>query len=234
MIKPYIKHIFFDLDRTLWDFETNSKSALQEIFVLHGLHQHIKHFEHFHHSYLRINSDLWQKYGKKKITKEELRDSRFTKTLEQHDIYDETLASKISEAYLNLSPKQTKLFPNTLETLGELQTRGYAMHIITNGFQEVQHIKLKESNLQAFFDVIVCSEQIGHNKPDKRIFQHALQLADAKAEESLMVGDDLEVDILGANQVGMDAILFDPERKRKSQAFKIIRDLKQLLDFEPF
>lgn len=231
MIKSFTRHIFFDLDRTLWDFEANSKQALQHIFVANNLGEHIKHFEHFHHSYLRINSDLWQKYGKKKITKEELRDSRFSKTLEYHEIYDPELALKISDAYIEMSPKQTRLFPNTLETLEELKTRGYQMHIITNGFEEVQYIKLKESKLQPFFNVVVCSEQVGHNKPDRRIFEHAMNLAGAKASESLMVGDDLEVDILGANQVGMDAILFDPERKRKSQAFRIIQDLKQLLEF---
>lgn len=231
MIKSYTRHIFFDLDRTLWDFEANSKQALQHIFVANNLGEHIKHFEHFHHSYLRINSDLWQKYGKKKITKEELRDSRFSKTLEHHEIYNPELALKISDAYIEMSPKQTRLFPNTLETLEELKARGYQMHIITNGFEEVQYIKLKESKLQPFFNVVVCSEQVGHNKPDRRIFEHAMNLAGAKASESLMVGDDLEVDILGANQVGMDAILFDPERKRKSQAFRIIQDLKQLLEF---
>lgn len=223
-----IKHIFFDLDRTLWDFETNSKKALQEIYAHYELSNHIEHFNHFHHSYLKINADLWQKYGKKKITKEELRDARFLKTLKIHDIHDEDLANKISQSYIDLSPKQTQLFPNTIKTLEDLREKGYKMHIITNGFVEVQFIKLKESRLETFFDIIVCSEHIGFNKPDKRIFHHALELAGAKAEESVMIGDDLKIDILGANQVGMEAILFDPEKKHKSQAFKIIRDLAEL------
>lgn len=226
-----IKHIFFDLDRTLWDFEANSKKALQEIFLEHKLISHFNHFESFHHTYLKINADLWKKYGKKKITKEQLRDSRFLKTLQQHEVNDEVLAGKISESYIHLSPKQTLLFPNALETLSELKNRGYILHIITNGFQEVQYIKLNESKLSPFFDVIVCSEHIGFNKPDKRIFMHALELAGAKAEESMMIGDDLQVDVLGANQVGMEAVLFDPEKKHRSKAFRVINDLKELLGF---
>lgn len=223
-----IKHIFFDLDRTLWDFETNSKKALQEIYIHYELSNHIEHFNHFHHTYLKINSDLWQKYGKKKITKEELRDARFLNTLKFHEIHDVNLANRISQSYIDISPKQTQLFPNTIKTLDDLRQKGYKMHIITNGFVEVQFVKLKESRLETYFDIIVCSEHIGFNKPDKRIFHHALELASAKATESVMIGDDLKIDILGANQVEMEAILFDPERKHKSQAFKIIRDLEEL------
>lgn len=224
-----IKHLFFDLDRTLWDFEANSKKALQQIFTEYKLENQIEHFNHFHHTYLRINKDLWQKYGKKKITKEELRDARFLKTLQYHEIHNQEFANQISQAYIDLSPKQTKLFPNAIETLTKLHEMGFKMHIITNGFVEVQYIKLKESKLEPFFDVIVCSEHIGFNKPDRRIFEHALNLACAKAEESMMIGDDLQVDILGANQVGMEAVLFDPEKKHKSQAFKIIRSLEEIL-----
>jgi putative hydrolase of the HAD superfamily len=223
-----VKHIFFDLDRTLWDFEANSKKTLEEIFISFDLKNNIEHFNHFHHSYLRINAELWQKYGKKKISKEELRDSRFKNTLKNHDIHDDDLAQKISQAYIDLSPKKTQLFPGTIETLTDLGEKGYKMHIITNGFVEVQYIKLRESKLEHYFDVIVCSEHVGFNKPDKRIFNHALTLANAKAQESLMIGDDLKVDILGANQVGLEAILFDPEKKHKSQAFKIIHSINEL------
>ena len=225
-----IKHIFFDLDRTLWDFETNSRQALQHIFLEYKLTLGFKNFESFHQTYIRINSELWQKYGKNKITKEELRNTRFLKTLQKHQIFDETLAKQISDAYINLSPRQTQLFPEAINTLTELQSRNYRLHIITNGFEEVQYIKLKESKLSPFFDVIVCSEQIGFNKPDKRIFIHALELANAQAAESLMIGDDLQIDILGANQIGMEAILFDSNKRHKSKAFKVIHQLDELLE----
>lgn len=228
-----IKHVFFDLDRTLWDFEKNSKSALEEIYSTYKLDEHIDHFNHFHQSYLRINSDLWQKYGKKKITKNELRDTRFLKTLHHHEIYDENLAAKLSDAYISISPQKTSLFPNTIETLKELKERDYQLHIITNGFVEVQYIKLENCNLKPFFDVIVCSEEVGVNKPNKQIFSHSLNLANAIASESMMIGDDLKVDVIGANQLGMEAILFDPEKRHKSQAFQIINSIDEILELLP-
>lgn len=226
---PQIKHVFFDLDRTLWDFETNSKKALQALFAEHQLEERIAHFEHFHYSYARVNNTLWNLYGKGRIQKEELRNARFQRTLEHHDIFDEGLALKLSDGYIALSPRQTQLFPNTLETLAELQKNGYRMHIITNGFEEVQHIKLQESKLTPFFDVIVCSEAVGYTKPDKRVFQYALDKAEAKAGESIMIGDDRKADIMGAIQSGMQAVLFDPERKyRSTKGEPKIADLGEL------
>lgn len=229
-MKKNIKHIFFDLDRTLWDFESNSKRALELMYADYSLADLFQSFESFHHSYKNVNSDLWKKYGKQKISKEELRDTRFLKTLEKHKVLNATLAAKLSKSYLDLSPKQTQLFPNTLETLFELKNRNYKLHIITNGFQEVQHIKLEKSKLSSYFDIIVCSEHVGFNKPDKRIFHHALDLAKATAFESMMVGDDLEVDVLGANQLGMEAVLFDPYQRHRSKSFQVLNDIKELLD----
>lgn len=229
MIQQGIRHIFFDLDRTLWDFEANSRKTLRHIFHEYKLDSHFDHFEGFHRTYLKINSDLWKKYGRNKITKDQLRDTRFLKTLQQRELNDPVLASQISDAYIELSPRQTALFPNAAETLTELKTRGYVLHIITNGFEEVQHTKLRESQLISFFDIIVSSEHVGFNKPDKRIFIHALELAKAHPGESMMVGDDLEVDILGANQAGMEAVLFDPGKRHRSRAFRIIHDLSELV-----
>lgn len=207
------KHLFFDLDRTLWDFETNSKKALQILFTDLNLGDRIAHFNHFHHTYLRINAELWRLYGKGKLKKDELRDSRFLKALEHHEIYDTELAGRLSSGYIDISPRQTSLFPHTLETLADLKAQGYKMHIITNGFVEVQYIKLEQSGLSPFFDVIVCSEAVGFTKPDTRVFQHAMTLAQTNASESIMIGDDREADIFGAIQSGMRAILFDPENQ---------------------
>ena len=207
------KHLFFDLDRTLWDFEKNSKKALQILFKDLKLEDKIEHFNHFHHTYRRINAELWKLYGKGKIKKEELRDARFIETLKYHEIHDSELATTLSNGYIEISPKQTNLFPETLETLEELKRMKYNMHIITNGFEEVQYIKLEYSKLAPFFDVIVCSEAVGFNKPDPRVFHYAMKKAQTNATESFMIGDDREVDIFGAMQVGMQAILFDPENK---------------------
>lgn len=207
------KHLFFDLDRTLWDFEKNSKKALQYLFESLNLSAKIAHFNHFHHTYKRINADLWKKYGKGKINKTELRDARFIETLKFHDIHDEKLANELSNGYIEVSPRQTELFPNTIETLHELQKMGYQMHIITNGFQEVQYIKLEESKLTPFFQHIICSEEVGFTKPDPRVFHYAMHLAKTTSQGSVMIGDDREVDIFGAMQVGMQAVLFDPENQ---------------------
>lgn len=222
-------HLFFDLDRTLWDFETNSKVALQQLYENYALGNYIEHFNHFHHTYVRINADLWRKYGKGKISKTELRDSRFSETLKHHGIHAREMADKISNDYIAISPKQTVLFPNTIETLTELKKMGYAMHIITNGFEEVQYTKLTMSKIRDFFDVIICSETIGLNKPNPAVFWHAMEKAASKPEESVMIGDDREVDILGANQVGMHSVLFDPENQHRIfRGQPKITDLSQL------
>jgi putative hydrolase of the HAD superfamily len=223
------KHLFFDLDRTLWDFEKNSKKALQILFKDLKLDDKIEHFNHFHHTYTRINAELWKLYGKGKLKKEELRDARFIETLKYHEIHDAELATTLSNGYIEISPKQTNLFPDTLETLEELKRMKYNMHIITNGFEEVQYIKLEHSKLAPFFDVIVCSEAVGFNKPDSRVFHYVMQKAQTIATESFMIGDDREVDIFGAIQAGMQAILFDPENQySKTSGEPKIQNLNEL------
>lgn len=224
-----VKHLFFDLDRTLWDFEANSMKALQIIFDEYNLKDSIAHFRHFHHTYVRANAELWKLYGKGGISKDGLRDERFRKTLIHHEIENEELVKEISNAYIEISPRQTLLFPGTLETLEELKELKYDMHIITNGFREVQHIKLENSGLRPYFREIICSETVGVAKPDKRVFNYAMELAGAKPEESVMIGDDREVDILGGNGAGMRTILFDNESQYpKAEGEYKVQNLREL------
>jgi putative hydrolase of the HAD superfamily len=206
------QHLFFDLDRTLWDFERNSEIALNELFSSLKLEDKIDNFHTFHSVYKEKNALLWKQYGLGVITKETLREERFRATLNHFNIDVPSLTSQLSDGYVELSPQQTALFPKTIETLEILKKEGYNMHIITNGFKEVQHIKLKNSALEHYFDVIVCSEDIGKNKPSPEIFHHSLKNANAKAVNSVMIGDDYEIDILGALGAGMKAVLFDPNR----------------------
>ena len=117
--------------------------------------------------------------------------------------------------YIEVSPFQTNLFPNALSLLEELKSDGYELHIITNGFKEVQHIKLTESKLIHFFDVILCSEEVGKNKPAKEVFHEALSRANAKEHESIMIGDNYHADIIGAENCGIKAVLFDPHSRQK-------------------
>ena len=227
-------HLFFDLDRTLWDFEKNSENALKELFR-NKLSNRIESFDRFHRTYKNENALLWKKYGKGKITKDYLRSARFMKTLVKFEIYDNELVEELSDGYVNISPRQTALFPNAHESLSYLKDLGYQMHIITNGFKEVQHIKLENCNLTQYFDFILCSDEIGINKPAPEIFAHALANTGAKASESVMIGDDYDVDVMGAIRHGLHGIHFDPQGKRKNNNGDwIIKDLNDIARLLPW
>lgn len=215
---PYSdKHIFFDLDRTLWDFDKNSETALKILFEQERLHTYISDFEVFHKEYKNRNQALWIRYGKGKITKDELRYERFRSTFKKLGIHNEVLVRNFGDGYVEISPKQTCLKPFAKNVLMDLKDMNFNLHIITNGFAEVQSIKMNCAGLDPFFDAIICSEDIGHNKPDKRIFHHAFLKSGASKEVSLMVGDDYKADIMGALNAGMKAIWYDSENYRKSK-----------------
>jgi putative hydrolase of the HAD superfamily len=202
--------VFFDLDRTLWDFETNSDFALRKLFDDLNLQQTIKNKNQFIHDYNEINERLWDEYRKGLTTREELRINRFHTSFLLHGLDNIELASKYCELYIQNCPEQTITFPGTHEMLNELKGMGKRLHIITNGFSEVQYRKMTNCGIIDYFDIIICSDLIGVNKPDPKIFQIALQKANARPETSIMIGDHPEIDVLGANQVGMRGILFDP------------------------
>lgn len=223
------RQLFFDLDRTLWDFETNSRFALNELFHKHQLADTIEHFMHFHHTYVRVNADLWQQYGKGKLTKEQLRDERFKKALAHHGINDHGLAEQMSMEYISISPLQTVLFPGAIEMLEELKAQDYRLHIITNGFKEVQHIKLENSKIASYFDMILCSEEVGVTKPNRSIFQYAERVTLCSNKHAVMIGDDMKADIHGALNAGWTAIHFDPDHKyEKERTVPRLRNLKDL------
>lgn len=229
------RHLFFDLDRTLWNFDKNSERALKFLFdETQSTHQ-LPSFYKFSQIYKEVNANLWKKYGKGKISKEELRDTRFQKAFLKLGLNNAELNHYFNEEYIRISPLQTEMFPNTIETLEALKGEGYRMHIITNGFKEVQLTKLKNCSILPFFEQIVSSEEIGFNKPDIRIFQHAMKLANAEAHHSVMIGDDMNVDVMGAERAGMFGIHFDPkeELSRKNNDFRI-RDLNELPGLLPW
>lgn len=210
-MKAY-KHIFFDLDKTLWDFEKNAAEAFTEIFEKFNLKSKgVKNLEEFVNSYLKHNDELWALYRIGKIEKEYLRWRRFEVTLNDFGIDDPALALQIGNEYVTISPRKTNLFPNTITCLEYLKNR-YPLHIITNGFEEVQFTKLNNSNLSQYFRHIITSEAAGSKKPDPGIFHFALKTVGAKPAECLMIGDDIETDIQGAANIGMDAVFFNPEK----------------------
>lgn len=200
------KHLFFDLDRTLWDFDTNNKSTFSDLFQQFELvARGITDTDDFYKRYQEINFDLWERYKRQEISKEELNFSRFYESLLLYNIDDTNLAKEIGAFYIDLSPQKTMLYPQTHEILESLSS-SYQLHIITNGFEEVQYIKIEKSGLGKYFDKIITSERAGFKKPDRRIFDFALEETGADTSNSIIIGDDPEADILGAREMGMDQI----------------------------
>jgi putative hydrolase of the HAD superfamily len=218
-MKPY-KHIFFDLDHTLWDFEKNSEETLFTLFHEFGLAEFGKFdCDSFYKKYKFVNYLMWDLYNKGKIDQKELRESRFVKTLTGLGLEPHQVPVGISEAYTDLCPQKTAVFPYTFEVLDYLKPK-YGLHIITNGFKDVQYIKMNGSKLTDYFGEIVTSECCGYKKPDKRIFEHALDRIQVRPEECLMIGDNLECDIDGARLAGMDQVFFNPEKSKSKLAPK--------------
>lgn len=206
------KHLFIDLDKTLWDFEQNSLETFKDIFSKYNLTgKGVPSLELFLVEYTRINDMLWGLYRKNQIKKEVLNIKRFDMTLNEFCIDDGVLATHIAEDYVMLSPLKENLFPEARKALEYLQGR-YPLHIITNGFEEVQQKKLDVSDLRKYFTTITTSEEAGVKKPEPWIFQLSLKKAATTPEESLMIGDDLVVDMDGARNIGMYTMYFNPEK----------------------
>jgi len=205
------KHLFIDLDRTLYDFDKSTYDTFLELFDKFGLHERGVPFEEFFELYKKNNVKLWDQYREGTLTKKFLNVERFDITLKHFGLQDRAFAGRFASDYLINSPLKKALFPGVIEILEYLKPK-YTLHIITNGFKEVQVTKLEANNLNKYFTTVTTSEEAKSKKPKRRIFEYAFNKAGAKAEESLMVGDDLEADILGAKSVGMDGIYCNYDR----------------------
>lgn len=227
-----ITHIFFDLDHTLWDFEKNSSEAITELFDDFNLHEKILSLPDFLADYQKINAVYWMKYDRGEIDKHTVRYGRFYDIFSQHKIENHKLfAEKFADKYLELAPTKKNTFPFALDVLTYLKKK-YRLNIITNGFKEVQSVKMRITNLESYFDLVLCSEDAGVNKPHPKIFNMAMEIAGAIPNESLMIGDSFESDILGAQNVGMKTIHFNPKKEtKKSELLEIhcLSELKNLL-----
>ena len=212
-----ITHIFFDLDHTLWDTDKNAKESLQEI------HQEIKiqenfnvSFELFHATYQKHNDILWKKYAKHEVSKSDVRINRFKYSLEELNIFDDNINEFFASHFVSRTPLKKNLIEGAIELMDYVKDR-YTLSIITNGFKEVQYIKMEESGLSKYFSHVFISEEVGYNKPSPDIFKHAMQTSGAiNAENCLMIGDSLEADILGAINAGMKAVYLSHESKNES------------------
>ncbi len=201
-----IKHIFFDLDHTLWDFETNSNLAFKEIFSKHNIKLDVSVFLNY---YKNINSYYWKLYREEKVTKSELRYKRLKDTFDKANyVISDSLIDSLAFDYIDVLPNNNNLFEGAREIL-EYLSQDYKLHIITNGFNEVQSKKLKNSGIDVYFDKVITSEEVGVKKPNPKIFQYALKKANANLNESIMIGDNWEADIMGAKNTGLDVIFFN-------------------------
>ena len=201
------KHLFFDLDHTLWDFEANARATLAHLYEdLKLKEKGVYDFELFYKNYLIYNEKLWERYRNGHIQQQELRIKRMRMALLDFKIADEALAEKMNVQFLDLLPSRTNLFPHCIEILDYLADKNYQLHLITNGFEKTQHSKLKYSGLSRYFKEVVTSEGSNSLKPKKEIFDYAFQKAKANPEESIMIGDTMDVDILGAINAGIDQV----------------------------
>ena len=224
------KHIFFDLDRTLWDFDTNMRLTLEEIFYRHKLDRAFGDFNNFFETFMGHNERLWDHYRKGNMKKEILRFKRFDLTLRDVGIKDEILAQVIGDEYITESPLKTALIPHAIEVLDYLNGK-YGLHIITNGFNEVQFSKLKLCGLDKYFQKVITSEMSGYHKPRPEAFGYSLSAANAKKAESLMIGDDLEIDILGAKNFGMDQVFYNADGVKHNEELTFeINTLQELMN----
>ena len=208
------RHLFFDLDHTLWDFEKNATETLHTLYERHDFARFGTFtVEELISVYSDINHALWRLYQNNKITQQQLRDVRFVRTLTRLGVPEEQIPANISAEFTNILPLKSAVFPYTHEVLDYLKPN-YRLHLITNGFNDIQAIKLVSSNLTHYFEEVITSEHSGHLKPDPRMFQHALERTGATAAESLMIGDNLECDVLGAYNAGIDQVYFNPDKRR--------------------
>ena len=224
----HIKHIFFDLDHTLWDFEANSKKTFSYIFKKNGLEIE---FNDFIEVYQPINHRYWKLFREDKVSKAQLRYGRLREAFQAIDFKsDDELIHLLSEEYITYLANHNALFENAIPVLEYLQPK-YNMHIITNGFEEVQHRKLKNANLLPFFDKIITSEKVGVKKPNPRIFEYALDITGAVKGESVMIGDNFEADILGAKNMGMQVIFCKFNGESATEEVSSVDNLLELKNF---
>lgn len=223
-----VTDVFFDLDHTLWDFERNSALAFNEIFNKQKLDLNL---DDFLKVYKPINFRYWELYRNNSVTKEALRFGRLKESFDalQFEACDATI-NLIANDYIEYLPKNNHLLEGSKELLNNLHKR-YKLHIITNGFEEVQHLKMRNSGIQEYFSTVTTSEEAGVKKPHPQIFEKALIKSSALAQNSVMIGDNLEADIVGASKFGFHVIYLNPDREDGQHQFAEIQKLKEVLNY---
>jgi len=223
-----VKDIFFDLDHTLWDFDKNSKLAYKRVFKQFEIDIE---FERFIKIYEPINLEYWKKYREERVTKEVLRRGRLIDSFKMFNKKYTTLTiDELADAYIEELPLDNHLFDGALDILDYL-TEKYQLHIITNGFEEVQYKKLKNSGIFHYFSTVTTSEEVGLKKPNPIVFLKALEKASTNPNDSVMIGDSFEADILGAKNIGMETIFFNYRNEKIPNGYKIINALSEIKSY---
>ncbi len=223
------KALFFDLDHTLWDFDASSKETLLDLHRDYLSSNHSFTFDTFLKTFRKVNDQLWHKYNKGQVDKTYIRKNRFDQILASLNIHDKGLSAHISEKYLFECPRKPNLIADTKLILETLHTK-YPIYILTNGFEDVQGVKLKSSGIHSYFQQVITSDGCGYQKPDPTFFHHALSQSKTKPDEVLMIGDNLKTDIAGALNTGIDTVYFNPTQNgRPHKSTHEIASLKQLL-----
>lgn len=228
MYKNFVTDVFFDLDHTLWDFEKNSALTFQKIFDKYGIELELSDFLE---QYVPINLEFWKLYREEKIKKDELRYQRLRTVFDaiEYEI-DDSLIHILSEAYIEYLSSYNHLLPYSIDILEYLKPH-YKIHIITNGFQEIQEKKLRNANINGYFSHVINSEMAGVKKPNPHIFNLALKRANVLAENAMMVGDSIEADIMGARAVGFHTIHYNVHKEPSHQHGEIIHDLREIKSY---
>ncbi|MGB5668496.1 MAG: YjjG family noncanonical pyrimidine nucleotidase [Maribacter sp.] len=228
MFRNKVSDVFFDLDHTLWDFEKNSALTFEKILNEHNVGVDIPDFLEV---YIPINLAFWKLYREERITKSELRYQRLKTVFDElkHTVSDATI-NQLAVDYIKYLSSYNHLLPNTIEILDYLKPK-YKLHIITNGFQEIQEKKMVNANIREYFDQIINSEMAGVKKPNPIIFELALSSANTTSDTSIMIGDSLEADILGAKAVGLHAIHFNAHNDPQHEVCDMIHDLSEIKSF---
>jgi putative hydrolase of the HAD superfamily len=208
-VKKY-KCVFFDLDHTLWDYEMNSEEALSELYDRYELPKlGCVPFNEFYKTFVKVNTDIWDKYDRGLIPKDVIRNERFDRVFRHSGVHNLPLSLKFSEEYIMESPKKRNLIAHAKDVLDYLLPR-YPLYIITNGFEEIQSTKMESSGITNYFKGVVTSTRAGWKKPQKEIFEFALRENGFACSETIMIGDNLLTDIAGARNASVDAVYYNP------------------------
>ncbi|WP_224999316.1 YjjG family noncanonical pyrimidine nucleotidase [Cesiribacter sp. SM1] len=215
-LKTTYKFLFFDLDHTLWDYTSNSEETLRELYEKYGLAQ-VGNFctDTFCQTFDKVNRQLWSLNEAGALGRDELRRQRFVRVLEAlgNTSVPEWVSEGLDRDYMSICPAKGGLLPYAREVLEHCHKR-FPMYVLTNGFRDVQDIKLEAAGINHFFDGIFTAEDAGVSKPNTFFFEYVLRKVGAKPQECLMVGDNLKADIIGAASAGIDSVYYNPYRRK--------------------